>query len=396
MKKLILCIIIFLTTFTLVTSQVRIKMEEENGVYTTPCVVNGLKLRFIFDTGASTVSLSLSEAIFMFKNGYLDKNDIHGSSYSQIANGEIVENTTVVLKELQIGSITIYNVEATILHELSAPILLGQSAIKKLGKIQIDGDELIIMAGNPQSDNDELFANNNSQFVNEDDCNKANELLKKAREYYKEKLFSLSSETYKSVSDLCPFLLNCTDYFIISDILHKSKNYQEAIVGYKEYIACGDSTVDLYLANLNMGRIYDEINDYSNSILHYQKAISNTDDGEKMAVCYCMIGQGYNMLKYDNSAIENFERSIKIYLDYIGLTTEDIKEGKVNDEHLGGLIGLMYFQLYRVYSKVGNEYKSMDSLVKSIQCGNKDAMIFCDKNNINYKALIKYLDNETN
>ena len=78
-------------------------MKKENGVYTTPCVVNGLRLRFIFDTGASNVSLSLTEAIFMLKNGYLNESDLHGSSYSQIANGDIVENTSVTLNEIEIG-----------------------------------------------------------------------------------------------------------------------------------------------------------------------------------------------------------------------------------------------------------------------------------------------------
>ncbi|MCK5641516.1 MAG: retropepsin-like domain-containing protein [Gammaproteobacteria bacterium] len=60
-------------------SQTIIKMQEENGIYTMPCEVNGLKLRFIFDTGASDISLSLTEAVFMLKNGYLSENDITGT-----------------------------------------------------------------------------------------------------------------------------------------------------------------------------------------------------------------------------------------------------------------------------------------------------------------------------
>ncbi|MDO9154051.1 MAG: transposase [Paludibacter sp.] len=37
----------------LAIGQVRIKMQKEGGVYKIPCIVNGLKLNFIFDTGAS-------------------------------------------------------------------------------------------------------------------------------------------------------------------------------------------------------------------------------------------------------------------------------------------------------------------------------------------------------
>jgi aspartyl protease family protein len=39
-------------------------MQKDGGVYKVPCTVNGLKLEFIFDTGASVVSISLTEAIF--------------------------------------------------------------------------------------------------------------------------------------------------------------------------------------------------------------------------------------------------------------------------------------------------------------------------------------------
>ena len=126
-------------------AQIKIKMNYESGIYTIPCTVNGLDLKFIFDTGASNVTISLTEALFMVKNGYLNVEDIYGSSYAQLANGEIVENTEIVLKEIIIGGLPLYDVKASIVHESAAPLLLGQTAISKLGKIQLDGDELIIM-----------------------------------------------------------------------------------------------------------------------------------------------------------------------------------------------------------------------------------------------------------
>ena len=59
---------ILLLASSLLQAQIHIEMREENGVYTAPCKVNGLQLRFIFDTGASDVSISLTEAVFMIKN----------------------------------------------------------------------------------------------------------------------------------------------------------------------------------------------------------------------------------------------------------------------------------------------------------------------------------------
>lgn len=127
--------------------QIIIEMTPQGKVYSLPGKVNGLELNFIFDTGASDVYISMTEAIFMLKNGYLTKNDFTGVSYSQIANGDIVENTTVVLREVEIGGIKLPNVTASISHNLDAPLLLGQSAIQKLGPIQLDGNRLIIQNG---------------------------------------------------------------------------------------------------------------------------------------------------------------------------------------------------------------------------------------------------------
>lgn len=128
-------------------SQVTIQMEKQGNVFYIPGKVNGLNLKFVFDTGASEVCISLSEAIFMIKNGYLSEQDIVGSSYSQIANGEIVENTNIILQEVEVGGIKLQNVSASISHTLQAPLLFGQSAIQKLGPIQINGNKLIIANG---------------------------------------------------------------------------------------------------------------------------------------------------------------------------------------------------------------------------------------------------------
>lgn len=127
--------------------QTTITMEKIGGVYYVPGEINGLPLKFILDTGASDVYLSLTEAMFMVKNGYLKESDFGNKSYSQIANGQIVENTEVILKKMKVGSVTINNVKAMISNSIEAPVLLGQSAIQKLGPIQLNGNKLIVMNG---------------------------------------------------------------------------------------------------------------------------------------------------------------------------------------------------------------------------------------------------------
>ena len=147
MKRFVLSF--FLIMLTAVSfSQVTVQMtRQEGGTFLIPGKVNGVELNFVFDTGASNVCLSAAEAIFMLKNGYLNQEDIKGTSYAQIANGDIVENTEIVLRKVEVGGIVINNVRATVSHNLDAPLLFGQSAIQKLGPIQLNGDKLIIKNG---------------------------------------------------------------------------------------------------------------------------------------------------------------------------------------------------------------------------------------------------------
>lgn len=137
-------IILLLLIASLANAQTTIQIQKENGLYLVPCQVNGLSLRFVFDTGASDVSISLTEAIFMLKNGYLKESDLLGTTYYQLANGDISAGTQIILRKLSVGGIVLYNVKASVIHELDAQLLLGQSAIQRLGKYQFDYEKSAI------------------------------------------------------------------------------------------------------------------------------------------------------------------------------------------------------------------------------------------------------------
>ena len=147
MKFLFSIAIFFLGINTIVAQDV-VKMEKENGVYKIPCKINGLPLKFIFDTGASNVSISLTEALFMLKNGYLKETDIRGTIYYSIANGEIAEGTIINLQKIEVGKQLLYNVEASIMHSSEAPLLFGQSAMERFGKFTMDYSNANLIIGN--------------------------------------------------------------------------------------------------------------------------------------------------------------------------------------------------------------------------------------------------------
>lgn len=119
-------------------SRTVVKMEKVNGVFQIPVHVNDVKMFFIFDTGASTISISETEANFLWKQGKLTDDDIRGTVNFSDANGDISEGTIIILKTVQIGDRHLKNIEASVVHNLNAPLLFGQSALSEFGKISID------------------------------------------------------------------------------------------------------------------------------------------------------------------------------------------------------------------------------------------------------------------
>ncbi len=115
-----------------------VKMTKVGGVYQVPVYIDDVKMFFIFDTGASTISISETEAIFLKKQGLLQPEDIKKGENFSDATGKISEGTVIVLKTVRIGDRTLENVEASVVHNMDAPLLFGQSAMEKFGKISID------------------------------------------------------------------------------------------------------------------------------------------------------------------------------------------------------------------------------------------------------------------
>ena len=128
-----------------------IPMERRYGnIYEIPCTINDLPLKFILDTGASSVSISSVEAAFMLKNGYLKDGDILGQEYFSTATGEIHEGTVIRLREIRIGNAVLRNINASVVHNQQAPLLLGQSVLERFGIITIDNiNSKLIIKNNP-------------------------------------------------------------------------------------------------------------------------------------------------------------------------------------------------------------------------------------------------------
>lgn len=122
------------------TVTTEVPMTRDAGIYKVACSINELPLSFYFDTGAADVTISNIEAAFMLKNGFLTAKDIAGTTHYTDANGDISEGTVILLRKVEFGGLTLENVKASVVHNQKAPLLLGQTVLGRLGKIEIDNE----------------------------------------------------------------------------------------------------------------------------------------------------------------------------------------------------------------------------------------------------------------
>ena len=124
----------------------QIKLTFQNGVYKVPVKLNNtLTMDFVLDLGASDVSISPDIFLVLYRAGTIQESDFIGSQSYQFADGSTAKSSVFNIKSIQIGNKEIKNVRASISNSLSAPLLLGQSALKQLTGYRIDNDKNLLI-----------------------------------------------------------------------------------------------------------------------------------------------------------------------------------------------------------------------------------------------------------
>lgn len=124
---------------------VSIPFSERDGVKYVNVSVNGFGFEMIFDTGCSGTLISVAEANYLYQKGYLTQDDIIGIAKSQIADGSIVENMVINLKEVVLdGKIRCTDVTATVSANNNAPLLLGNEVLNRVAAYVVDNKNQII------------------------------------------------------------------------------------------------------------------------------------------------------------------------------------------------------------------------------------------------------------
>ena len=114
--------------------------RDSSGQFHLEATVNGLPVEFLVDTGADIVAVTEEEA------ANLGLNVVEGDfqPVMQTASG-VGYGAKVRLDEVEVAGERLRDVEAMVVKGLTVN-LLGQSALRKLGSVQLKGDSMIIRA----------------------------------------------------------------------------------------------------------------------------------------------------------------------------------------------------------------------------------------------------------
>lgn len=351
-----------------------IQLEKDGGVFKVPCVVNGLKLKLIFDTGASNVCISQSVALMMLENDYLSANDIKGTAQSQVADGRIVDHTKINLRKIQIGDKVLTNIEAVVIHGQTAPLLLGQSALKRLGRYSISGENLIL------GDNTNLSEKKQTSLTDAE----IDQLFKDAKEAYKAKAYYVALEKYIILNE--NHLLSVYGKISFADCYYYIGNYERARSIYMslQLEMESDTSVDvddLTYLYYQIGRCLQYLEDIDAAISYLEKVKMKTSpfcNRQRLAVCFlnkCYIDRGE---EYRATAI--IEEYIGQYLKYKGIRATECWDRGLKDEFLADL----YYEralISSTYTSTTRKY-----LIIAAAWGDNNAIELCQEHHINYSS----------
>ena len=352
----------------LTNGQTVINMEKDGGVYKIPCEINGLRLKLIFDTGAANVCISGTIADMMLENGYLDKNDIKGSGLSQVADGRIVDNTIINIKHLKIKDIELNNVEAVVIHQQSAPLLLGQSAIQRLWRVSIQENKLIIN----QNENSPVTTKRSYTYEEIDN------LFEQASNAMDNEAFELAVEYYGILYNLGE--LSAYGKYLYADCLRITGKYMEGLAIYKEAsldIQSFSTTTQIWVY-YGMMICCKEIGEYNSALKYGQLALQKADFAfrsrssliSSIASIYQKMGNKYNVLKTVTNEAQK-------YLTFMGIKATDCWDKNYKDPYLADIYHLAY-----LYSELSSEQDKY--IIISAAWGNADAIESANKYYLNY------------
>lgn len=367
MKKILLFLLLFIPALSM--AQKVIELEPYGGVYRISCTVNGAKMKMIFDTGASSVTISKSMASYLFDNDYLSEEDILGVGQTSVANGQIVDHVVINLKDIEIDGLHLSNIKATVIDGQDAPLLLGKTALKELGTYTIEGNKLIL------NDYQEGLTDAEIDKINED----ISSFMKSGS--YQSAISKLM--IFYNSTGLSPhgYTLLCQCYYAINDY-NKCADY--ALEGLKksEISKTDKSSLLIYAATS-----LEAIGNYQKSIECRENNIQLIgDDYELKMYDYYGMGNCYRSLNNMTLAQSNYRKGIECRRRFKNINPQDILQGKIRDKELAS----GFYFLARTHSNIYDSEMGL-ALTFGAMLGDNDCIKMCNSYDFDYRKVANQL-----
>ena len=120
------------------SSAVRLERQGDGHFY-ADLTVNGEKIRFLIDTGATGVILSAADAAA----AGIDPSRLNYSGHAETANG-VIQTAYVSIDELRLGNFVDFGFPASVTRSDTPVSLLGQTYLSQFANISINYDTLTI------------------------------------------------------------------------------------------------------------------------------------------------------------------------------------------------------------------------------------------------------------
>ena len=115
-----------------------VKLEQDGDCYLVGANVNGVPMKMILDTGASTMSISIIEYEFLKKQKLISDSTAVQVSECTIANGDTTKCFMIKIAQVSIGDTSVKNVDCLVMENPDAPLLLGMNVLNGLGGVSIN------------------------------------------------------------------------------------------------------------------------------------------------------------------------------------------------------------------------------------------------------------------
>jgi len=361
MRKALLLLIVVLMGAS-ASGQTVIHLVSRQGVYRLPCKVNGHEVSLILDTGASNVCISSKFARMLL----LDEDDIIGEGKAVLADASVVNCLNVNLRDVEIGGLHLKDVEASVLESMEDDMLLGQSALQRIGPYTISGNKLIISkSSQPEADGTAASLRQQAER-----CLSVSNYLGSISPLEELRMYGRINS--HEMSKLIVAYAHC-------------RQYGKCLSTYKEWVdkyrrsASWDDRFDTFFT---VGEVYIfERENYPAAITALSLAVDALNDARlpddeisaRCAELYALIGKCYQKVDDPREAAASYSRAVNCRMSSLDLDFVDIFQERSKDR----LLGEYCYSAALLYPFASDEFVVL--MCSAQRLGNKQAEYYLDE-----------------